>query len=72
MEELLVRQVDIGVADMDISVDDQLTTTRVVVERAIATDRHGTRERDLLLIYGAAETRALAEALNRAADLAAG
>ncbi|MEV6924124.1 hypothetical protein AB0M46_06365 [Dactylosporangium sp. NPDC051485] len=72
MEELFVRQVDIGVADMDISVDDQLTTTRVVVERATTTDRHGGPDRELLLVYGAEETRAVAEALYRAADLATG
>ncbi|MER7002349.1 hypothetical protein [Dactylosporangium sp. NPDC000555] len=70
MEELFVRQVDIGVADMDISVDDQLTTTRVVVERATATDRRGGPDRELLLVYGAAETHAVAEALRHAADLA--
>ncbi|GGM35236.1 hypothetical protein ACFFX1_44090 [Dactylosporangium sucinum] len=70
MEELFVRQVDIGVADMDISVDDQLTTTRVVIERATATDRKGGAERDLLLVYGAEETKAVAEALHRASELA--
>jgi MOSC domain-containing protein YiiM len=71
MEELFVRQVDIGVAEMDIEVDDRLTTTRVVVERATATDRHGGKDRELLLVYGAAETKAVAEALHRASDLAA-
>ncbi|WP_433051606.1 hypothetical protein [Dactylosporangium sp. CS-033363] len=70
MEELFVRQVDIGVADMDIEVDDRLTTTRVVVERATATDRHGGKDRELLLVYGAAETKAVAEALQRASELA--
>jgi MOSC domain-containing protein YiiM len=70
MEELFVRQVDIGVADMDISVDDQLTSARVVVERATATDRHGGPDRELLLVYGAEETRAVADALRRASDVA--
>jgi MOSC domain-containing protein YiiM len=70
MEELFVRQVDIGVADMDIAVGDQLTTTRVVVERATATDRHGGPDRELLLVYGAEETKAVAEALQRASELA--
>ncbi|WP_238019531.1 hypothetical protein KZZ52_54655 [Dactylosporangium sp. AC04546] len=70
MEELFVRQVDIGIADMDIAVDDQLTTTRVVIERATATDRKGGAERDLLLVYGAAETKAVAEALHRASEMA--
>ncbi|MFI5916110.1 hypothetical protein [Dactylosporangium sp. NPDC051541] len=68
MEELIVRQVDIGVAEMDIAVDDQLTTTRVVVERATATDRHGRKDRELILVYGLDGTRARAAALHRAAD----
>jgi hypothetical protein len=72
MEELFVRQVDIGIAEMDVHVDDRLTTTRVVVERATATDGRGGRERELLLVYGAAETRAVAEALHRASELATG
>lgn len=72
MEEFFVRKVDIGVADMDIAVDDQLTTTRVVVERATATDRRGGPDRELLLVYGAEETKAVAEALQRASELATG
>jgi MOSC domain-containing protein YiiM len=70
MEELFVRQVDIGVAEMDIAVEDQVTTARVVVERATATDRHGGAERELLLVYGAEETKAVAEALERASEVA--
>lgn len=56
MEELFVRQVDIGVAEMDVAVGDQLSTTRVVVEHATATDGRGGPDRQLLLVYGAEET----------------
>lgn len=65
-----MRKVDIGVAEMDIAVGDQLTTARVVVERATATDGRGGPDKELLLIYGAEETPAVAEALQRAAETA--
>ncbi|GAA3450353.1 hypothetical protein [Dactylosporangium matsuzakiense] len=68
MEALFVRQVNIGVADMDIAVDDRFTTTRVVVERAVITDHQGRKSRELLLVYCADGTRARAAALHRAAD----
>ncbi|GAA3203031.1 hypothetical protein ACFO1B_07375 [Dactylosporangium siamense] len=70
MEELFVRQVDIGVAEMDVADGDQLSTTRVVVEHATATDGRGGPDRQLLLVYGAEETPAVAEALLRAAETA--
>jgi hypothetical protein len=70
LEELFVRQVDIGVADMDVSTEDEVVSTRVVVERATASDRRTGEDRDLLLVYGAAETAAVADALRRASELA--
>lgn len=70
LEELFVRQVDIGVADMDVSVDNEVVSTPVVIERATASDRRTGEERELLLVYGAAETKAVAEALRRASELA--
>jgi hypothetical protein len=70
MEELFVRHVDIGVAEMDIADGNDLTTTRVVVERATAANPKGGPDRELLLVYGAAQTKALAEALHRASDQA--
>jgi hypothetical protein len=71
LEELFVRRVDIGVADMDVSTDDGVISTRVVVERASGTDRQSGRDRELLLIYGASEVPALADALRAAAERAA-
>jgi hypothetical protein len=70
LEELFVRQVDIGVADMDVSTADEVKSTRVVVERATASDRRTGEDRELLLVYGAKETAAVAEALRRASELA--
>ncbi|NJC70941.1 hypothetical protein HC031_14630 [Planosporangium thailandense] len=70
LEELFVRQVDIGIADMEMSTADGVVTTRVVVERATATENESGRERQLLLIYGANEVPALADALRSAADRA--
>jgi hypothetical protein len=70
LEELFVRQVDVGVADMDVSTEDGVVTTSVVVERATATERESGQDRQLLLIYGAAEVPALADALRAAAERA--
>jgi hypothetical protein len=70
LEELFVRQVDVGVADMDVSTEDGVVTTSVVVERATATERDSGQDRQLLLIYGAAEVSALADALRAAAERA--
>jgi hypothetical protein len=70
LEELFVRQVDVGVADMEVSTADGVVTTRVVVERATATDRESGQNRNLLLIYGADEVPALADALRGAAERA--
>src|SRR5258706_1324334 len=70
LEELLARQVDIGVADMDVSTEDEVISTRVVVERATASDCCTGKDRELLLVYGAAESAAVADALRRASELA--
>jgi hypothetical protein len=70
LEELFVRQVDVGVADMDVATDDGVVSTSVVVERATATDRESGQDRHLLLVYGANEVPALADALQAAAERA--
>ncbi|GAA1796591.1 hypothetical protein HC028_19475 [Planosporangium flavigriseum] len=70
LEELFVRQVDVGVADMDVSTDQGVVTTTVVVERATATERESGEDRQLLLIYGAKEVPALADALRAASERA--
>jgi hypothetical protein len=70
LEQLFVRQVDVGVADMDVSTDDGVVSTRVVVQRAKAADRRTGQDRELLLVYGAEEVPAVADALRRASDRA--
>lgn len=70
LEQLFVRQVDVGVADIDVSTDDGVISTRVVVQRAKAADRTTGRDRELLLVYGAEEVPAVAEALRRASERA--
>ncbi|MGC9668873.1 hypothetical protein ACNTMW_20230 [Planosporangium sp. 12N6] len=67
LQELFVRQVDVGIADMAVTTDDGVVTTQVVVERATAAERETGNERQLLLVYGAAEVPALADALKAAA-----
>jgi hypothetical protein len=70
-EQLLVHEVEVGVADMDTPTDDGVITTRVVVERAKALDRGSGQEREVLLVYGADDAPAIADAIMRAAERAA-
>jgi hypothetical protein len=66
LEELFVRRVDVGIADMDASTEDGVVSTRVVVERATATDRRTGQDRQLLLILGAEEAGLLGDVLQKA------
>lgn len=70
LEELLVRQVDVGVADMKVATEDEVISTLVVVERATASNCRTGEDRELLLVYGAAESAVVADALCRASELA--
>ena len=70
IEELFVREVEVGVGNMDVSTDEGVTSTRVVVERAKAADRATGQERELLLVYGASEAPAIADAIRMAAERA--
>jgi hypothetical protein len=69
-EELFVRQVEVGIADMDLSTGDEVISTQVVVQRTTATERTTGLDRELLLVYGAAEVAALADALRKASERA--
>jgi hypothetical protein len=69
-EQLFVRQVDVGVANMDVATDEGVISTRVVVERVNAADRHTGEDRELLLIYGAEEVPAVADAMRQASERA--
>jgi hypothetical protein len=70
-EQLLVHEVEVGVADIDTPTEDGVISTRVVVERAKALDRGSGQAREVLLVYGAAEAPAIADALRKAAERAA-
>jgi hypothetical protein len=70
LEELFVREVEVGIADMDLSTGDDVISTQVVVQHTTATERATGRDRELLLVYGAAEVAALADALRKASERA--
>ncbi len=67
LEELFVRRVDVGIADVNMSTEDGIVSTRMVVERATAADQKTGQDRDLLLVYGAESVPAVADALRTAA-----
>jgi hypothetical protein len=71
LEQLLVHEVEVGVANMDTATEDGVTSTRVVVERAKALDRGSGQEREVLLVYGVDEAPAIADAIHKAAQRAA-
>jgi hypothetical protein len=70
LEELFVRRVDVGIADVNMSTEDGVISTRMVVERATAADQRTGLDRELLLVYGAEEVPAVADALRTAAQRA--
>jgi hypothetical protein len=71
VEELLVHEVDVGVANMDFSTGDGVVSAQVVVERAKGRESSSGEEREVLLVYGADAAPALADAIRNAADRAA-
>jgi hypothetical protein len=70
LEQLIVSEVEVGVANMDMSTKDEVLSTRVVVERVKAVDRLTAQEREMLLVYGADEATAVADAIRTAAERA--
>jgi hypothetical protein len=70
VEEMFVREVEVGVANLDASTDDGVVSTRVVVQRTTAADRKTGAEREFLLVYGAAEVAGVADALQKASERA--
>jgi hypothetical protein len=70
IEELFVREVEVGVATLDVSTDEGTTSTRAVVQRTNAYDCKTGEERELLLVYDAADVTAVAETLRKASERA--
>jgi hypothetical protein len=70
VEELIVEKVDVGIGDMDRSAEDGVVSVRVVTQRVSAVETKTANPRELLLVYGAAEVAAVADALREASQRA--
>jgi hypothetical protein len=66
IDELLVREVEIGVANLDVDTDEGVVSTRAVVQRTRATDRDTGDDREVLLVYDADRVTVLADGLRKA------
>jgi hypothetical protein len=69
-DELFVREVEIGVANLDVSTDEGVVSTRAVVQRTRGHDRDTGQERELILVYDADRITALADGLRKAYERA--
>lgn len=70
MDELFVRDVEIGVANLDVTTGEGVVSARAVVQRTRAHDRETGEERELLLVYDADRVTALADGLRKAHERA--
>jgi hypothetical protein len=70
VEELFVRSVHVGVADVDVATEDGVISVRAVVQRAVAQDPRSGDERNLLLVYDPANITEIVEALRAASERA--
>ena len=70
IEQLFVREVEVGVANLDISTDEGVTSTRAAVQRTTAHDRLTGQERELLLVDDPADVTAVADTLRKASERA--
>ena len=70
VEELFVREVEVGVANLDMSTDEGVVSTRAVVQRTTAHDRNTGQQRELLLVYDPVSVTAVADALRNASERA--
>jgi hypothetical protein len=70
VEELFMRSVDIGIADVDMATDEEVVNVRAVVQRAVAHDPSSGQERKLLLVYDPASVSAVVDALRAASERA--
>jgi hypothetical protein len=70
VEELLVRTVEVGVVNVDVATEDEVTNMCTVVQRAVAHDARSGHVRRLLLVYHPASITAVAEAMRTASEAA--
>jgi hypothetical protein len=68
---LIVLEVSVGVANMDVSTDDGVVSGKVVVQEITAVDRESQESREFLLLYDAEKVPDVADALRTAAERAA-
>jgi len=69
-EELFVREVEVGVANLDMATDEGTISTPAVVQRTVAHDHETGEERTLLLVYDAADVVSVADMLRKASERA--
>ncbi|MCW2879468.1 MAG: hypothetical protein JWQ95_3568 [Sphaerisporangium sp.] len=70
LEELFAREVDIGVATLDVPAEDGTISARVVVQEVAAVDRDTGQERRVMLVFEPKGVLAMADALHQAAEKA--
>jgi hypothetical protein len=70
LEKLLVREVEVGVANLDTATDEGVISTRAVVQRTTGYQPETGQERDLLLVYDPGNIPEVAEALRQASERA--
>jgi len=70
IEELFVREVEVGLANVDVSTDEGTTSTPAVVQRTTAHDPETGQDRELLLVYDPADVAAVSDALRKMSERA--
>ncbi|MCU1489354.1 MAG: hypothetical protein JWM85_759 [Acidimicrobiaceae bacterium] len=70
VDELFVKEVEIGVGTLDRSTDDGVVSERVVVERVAGADRASGEDRNVVVIYAPEDVEQLADHLRTAAQVA--
>jgi hypothetical protein len=69
-ESLIVLEVSVGVASMDVSTDEGVVTGKVVVQEITGVERESQESREFLLLYDAEKVPDVADALRTAAERA--
>jgi hypothetical protein len=65
IEQLFVQEVEVSVANLDVSTDVGTISTRAVVQRTTAHDRTTGQRRQMLLVFDPAGVPRIADALRK-------
>ena len=65
-----MREVEVGLANLDVSTDEGTTSTPAVVQRTTVHDPETGQDRDLLLVYDPADVAAVSDALRTVSERA--